>query len=137
MEMSTTIFIITARKRINQSNVPNLVFAKRNWTNKFPLCFKNFLCARIGRKNYLLWQKKIKQYPPNPFLLLFRKPKVKSAPYKRSSSDFLMDTWSRTLSEKSIAQRKQSCYPKRSRWTRKWRGLNKSRMIGSNLSKAG
>jgi len=29
-----------------------------------------------------------KRSPPNPFLLLFRKAKPKSAPYKPSSSDF-------------------------------------------------
>src|SRR3989344_6615752 len=134
MEMSTTIFTITAPRKTNQSSVPNPVFAKRNWTNKFPLCFKNFLCVRIGRKNFWQWQKKTKRYPPNPFLLLFKKVKTKSAPYKRSSSDFWTGIWNRILKEKSIANKKQNFLWKKGRWTRKWRGLNKSRMIGSNPS---
>src|SRR3989344_6657201 len=132
MEMSTIIFTTTAQKRIKQSNVLNPVFAKRNWTNKFPLCFKNFLCVRIGRKNFWKWQKKIRRYPPNLFLLLFLNLKTKSAPYKRSSSDFLTAIWNKILSAKYTESKKLFYSPKRSRWTRKWRGLNKSRMIGSN-----
>ncbi|PIZ44829.1 hypothetical protein COY31_01735 [Candidatus Wolfebacteria bacterium CG_4_10_14_0_2_um_filter_39_18] len=38
----------------------------------------------------------------------------------------------RILSAKSTENRKRFCCPKRSRWKNKWRGLNKSRMIGSN-----
>jgi site-specific DNA recombinase len=39
-------------KKTNQSNVPNPVFAKKNWINKFPFYFKKFLCDPIGRKSY-------------------------------------------------------------------------------------
>ena len=39
-------------------------------------------------KKLLEMAEKIKRYPPNPFLLLFRNLKIKSAPYKRSSGDF-------------------------------------------------
>src|SRR3989338_2422237 len=106
--------------------------ARKNWIGSYHPLFKKVLCVRIGRRNYLLWQKRIKRYPPNPFLLLFRKAKTKSVPYKRSSSDFWTAIWNRTLNEKSTANRKLYYYPKGSRWTRKWRGLNKSRMIGSN-----
>src|SRR3989338_7469110 len=109
--------------------------ARRNWIGSYHLSFKKFLCVRIGRKNYLKWQKKTKRSPPNPFLLLFKKAKTKSAPYKRSSSDFSTAIWNRILSAKSTENRKPSYFPKRSRWTRKWRGLNKSRKIGSNPSK--
>src|SRR3989344_1068394 len=75
----------------------NLVFAKKCWTNKFPLCFKKFLWRRIGRRNYFPCLKKTKKNPPNSALLLFKKCKRKFAPYKPSSSDFLMDIWSKTL----------------------------------------
>src|SRR3989344_3089273 len=111
--------------------------ARRNWIGSYHLSFKKFLCDRIGRKNFLKWQKKTKRYPPSPFLLLFLNLKTKSAPSIQSSSDFLTAIWSKILSAKYTESKKQFCYLKRSRWRRKGRGLNKSRMIGSNPSKTG
>jgi hypothetical protein len=43
MAILTNIFTITAPRKTNQLDVPNLVFTKRNWISKFLLCFKNFL----------------------------------------------------------------------------------------------
>src|SRR3989344_797036 len=111
--------------------------ARKNWIGSYHLLFKKFLCDRIGRKNFWIWQKKTRRYPPNPFLLLLRNRKTKSAPYKRNSNDFLTATWIRILNARTTANKRQNYCLKRSRWTRKWRGLNKSRMIGSNRLQSG
>ena len=123
--MYTSMFITTAPRNLDWS-VPNLACAKWNWIASYHLSFKNFLWDRIGRKNYgQCWEKR-KRNPPNPQPLLFLNLKIKSAPFKRNSSDFLTAIWNKTLSAKPTEKKKQNWWAKRSRWRSNRRGLNKS-----------